>query len=49
VKLGEMAVKLDRLMGGRFTSKRLCYAPPPPDQIAELRRHYGDTIYPTVT
>ena len=28
VKLGEMAV---RLTGGGLTSKRLCYAPPPPD------------------
>lgn len=49
VKLGEMAVRLDRIMGGRFTSKRLTYAPPPPEQIAELRRHYGEDIYPTVT
>jgi len=48
VKLGEMAVKLDRLMGGHFTSKRLCYAPPPGDQIAELRARYGEAIYPTV-
>ncbi len=29
-----MAVKMNRLMGGRFTSKRYAYAPPPPDQIA---------------
>jgi allantoin racemase len=49
VKLGEMAVRLNRLMGGGFTSKRLCYAPPPPDQIEELRGHYGAGIYPTVT
>ena len=48
VKLGEMAVRLNRLMGGGFTSKRLCYAPPPPDQIEELRAHYGAGIYPTV-
>ena len=48
VKLGEMAVKMNRLMGGRFTSKRCTYAPPPPDQIAEFRRHYGADIYPTV-
>jgi len=46
-KLGEMAVKTDRLMGGRFTSKRCSYAPPA-DQIAEFRRHYGADIYPTV-
>ena len=48
VKLGEMAVKLNRLMGGRFTSKRCTYAPPPPEQIAEFRKHYGAEIYPTV-
>ena len=48
VKLGEMAVKLNRIMGGRFTSKRCSYAPPPPDQIVEFRKHYGADIYPTV-
>lgn len=47
IKNGEAAVKLDRLMDGRFTSKRLEYAPPGLDQIAEIRRHYGD-VYPTV-
>ena len=36
VKLGEMAVKLNRIMGGRFTSKRCTYAPPPPDQIDQF-------------
>jgi len=48
IKAGEMAVKLDRIMGGTFTSKRLQYAPPGPDQIAEIREHYGANIYPTV-
>ncbi len=48
VKLGEMAVKMNRLMGGRFTSKRCTYAPPPADQIGEFRKHYGADIYPTV-
>jgi allantoin racemase len=48
VKMGEMAVRLDRIMGGRFTSKRLQYAPPPSAQIEELRRHYGPDIYPSV-
>jgi allantoin racemase len=48
VKLGESTVKLNRIMGGRFTSKRCTYAPPPPDQIAEFRKHYGADIYPTV-
>jgi allantoin racemase len=47
VKMGEMAVKLDRIMGGRFTSKRLQYAPPGVDQIDEIRKYYGD-VYPTV-
>ncbi len=48
IKMGEMAVKLDRIMGGRFTSKRLSFAPPTPSQIAELREIYGPDIYPTV-
>lgn len=48
VKMGEMAVKLDKIMGGTFTSKRLMYAPPGPDQIAEIREYYGAHIYPTV-
>jgi hypothetical protein len=48
VKLGEMAVKTNRLMGGRFTSRRCTYAPPPADQIVEFRRHYGADVYPTV-
>lgn len=47
VKMGEAAVKLNRIMGGTFTSKRLVYAPPPPDQIDEFRTYYGD-VYPTV-
>lgn len=48
VKMGEMAVKMNRIMGGGFVSKRLQYAPPPADQIAEMRKFYGDHIYPTV-
>lgn len=47
VKMGEMAVKTARLGGGAFISKRLQYAPPGVDQIAEIRSHYGD-VYPTV-
>lgn len=47
VKMGEMAVKLNRIMGGNFTSKRLQYAPPASDQIDEIRKYYGD-VYPTV-
>jgi allantoin racemase len=48
VKLGEAAVKLNHIMGGRFTSKVCAYAPPPPDQIETFRKHYGADIYPTV-
>jgi allantoin racemase len=40
-------VKLDRLMGGCFTSRRGAYAQPPATQIAELRRHYGP-IFPKI-
>jgi allantoin racemase len=47
IKMGEMAVRMNRLMGGRFTSKRLAYAPPGEDQITEIRKHYGP-VYPTV-
>ena len=47
LKSSEAAVRLNRLMGGRYVSKRLSYAPPTPEQIAEVRRHYGD-VYPTV-
>jgi len=48
VKLGEAAVKISRIMGGRFTSKKCVYAPPPADQIEMFRKHYGADIYPTV-
>ena len=48
VKLGEAAVKMSRIMGGRFTSKKCTYAPPPPDQIETFRKHYGEDVYPTV-
>lgn len=47
VKMGEAAVKMNRIMGGKFLSKRLYYAPPGVDQIDEIRAHYGD-VYPTV-
>jgi len=47
VQGGQSAVKLHRLMGGRFTSRRGGYAQPPPSQIAELRRYYGQ-VYPAV-
>jgi allantoin racemase len=47
VKMGEMAVKTMRLSGGLFTSKRLQYKPPGVEQIAEIRKYYGD-VYPSV-
>src|SRR5262245_40477508 len=47
VKTAEAIVKLNRIMGGRFTSKRLHYAPPGTDQIDEIRKYYGD-VYPSV-
>jgi allantoin racemase len=47
VKMGEATVKINRIMGGNFLSKRLYYAPPSSDQIDEIRKYYGD-VYPTV-
>jgi len=47
VTTAEAVVKLNRIMGGRFTSKRLYYAPPGADQIDEIREYYGD-VYPSV-
>jgi allantoin racemase len=47
LKAGEAAVKLNRLMDGRFTSRRGAYAQPPAEQIEELRRYYGP-IFPGV-
>ncbi len=48
VKASEMAVSLSKAMGGRFASLVRTYAPPPPDQIDELRRFYGPHIFPGV-
>ena len=45
VKMGEMAVKL-RKITGRFTSKRLTYAPPEGDYLKRAREFYGDGVYP---
>jgi allantoin racemase len=47
VKQAEAVVKINRIMGGKFPSKRLYYAPPSPDQIDEIRKYYGN-VYPTV-
>jgi allantoin racemase len=41
VKMGEMAVRLRALMGGRWTSRRCTYQQPPESQLAEIRRYYG--------
>lgn len=48
LKHGETVVKLNRLMGGRFVSRRGAYAQPPAEQIDELRAHYG-AIFPRIT
>ena len=45
VKMGEMAVKLRRITG-RFTSKRLSYAPPTGDYLERTRAFYGAEVYP---
>ena len=45
VKMGEMAVKL-RKITGRFTSKRLTYAPPTGDYLERTRAFYGAEVYP---
>jgi allantoin racemase len=47
VKSAESTVRMRRLMGGHWTSKRAAYAPPPVSQIDELRAAYGD-VYPGV-
>jgi allantoin racemase len=45
IKMAEAAVRMRGLAGGCWTSKRSMYAPPPPSQIDEMRRFYGD-VYP---
>jgi allantoin racemase len=47
VKMGEAAVKMRKLFGGSWTSRRAMYAAPPPDQIEEIRSYYGP-VYPWV-
>jgi allantoin racemase len=47
VKMGEMAVQMNRLMGGAFVSKRLSNAPPSLSQLDEIRRYYGN-VYRSV-
>ena len=45
VKIGELAVNVKSLTGS-FTSKRLTYAPPTGALLDDIRRAYGDHIYP---
>ncbi|MBI4192871.1 MAG: hypothetical protein HY525_20350 [Betaproteobacteria bacterium] len=45
VKFAEMAVKV-RALTGRFTSKRLSYAPPTGETLRRIREFYGPDIYP---
>lgn len=45
VKVAEMAVDMNALMGGTFVSKRLAYAPPARAQLEEIRQYYGTTVY----
>lgn len=45
VKTAELAVEMRRLTGS-FTSKRLIYAPPTGQLLADVRKAYGDHIYP---
>jgi Asp/Glu/hydantoin racemase len=45
VKMGELAAGMKRLTG-HFTSKRLTYAPPTGALLDDIRRVYGDHVYP---
>lgn len=44
----EMAVQMDRSMGGGFTSKRLSYAPPSVAEMDKIRQYYGAHVYRSV-
>jgi allantoin racemase len=48
VKMAEPAVGVRRLTGV-FTSKRLMYAPPTGQLLADIRAAYGDHVYPGAT
>jgi allantoin racemase len=45
VKIGELAVGIKRLTG-QFTGKKLTYAPPSGSLLEDVRRIYGDHVYP---
>jgi allantoin racemase len=46
--MAEMAVRVRRLTGV-FTSKRMMYAPPREQLLADIRATYGDHVYPGAT
>jgi hypothetical protein len=48
VKIAELAVQVRRLSGA-FTSKRLMYAPPSGNLLADIRNSYGAHLYPGAT
>jgi len=48
VKTAEMAVQI-RGIAGVFTSKRLTYAPPSGKLLADIRKAYGEQVYPGVS
>jgi allantoin racemase len=45
IKIAELAVAMRRITG-QFTSKRLIYAPPSGQLLADIRRAYGEQVYP---
>jgi len=45
IKMGELAVRLKALTG-RFTSKRLTFAPLEGELLLHVRKHYGPDVYP---
>lgn len=49
IKMGEVAVKLRRISGGRFKSRRLSYAPPTGAFLEKIRTFYGPDMYPGAT
>ncbi len=48
VKCAELAVQIQK-MTGRFTSKRLVYAPPTGKLLKDVREAYGAHVYPGAT
>jgi allantoin racemase len=45
LKVAELAVQMKRLTGF-FTSKSLMYAPPSGELLRDIRRYYGEQVYP---